>query len=97
MRFITLVAPKSDEGGTLNFHTLLDAPLKPLEELFRAKVIRLLVEEKLLPPERVQVLYSWKHSGFNVHAGERVPPEAKADLEALTPWLDWAWAKVKAS
>ena len=33
--------------------------------------------------ERVQVLYSWKHSGFNLHAGEQVPPEAKADLEAL--------------
>jgi hypothetical protein len=27
--------------------------LKPLEELFRAKVIHLLVEEKLLPPELV--------------------------------------------
>ena len=69
------------------FHTLPDAPLKPLEELFRAKVINLLVEEKLLPPERVQVLYSWKHSGFNVHAGERVPPEAKADLEALAQYI----------
>jgi len=26
---------------------------------------------------------SWKHSGFNLHAGEQVPPEAKADLEDL--------------
>ena len=65
------------------FHPLPEAPLKPLEELFRAKVIRLLVEQQLLPPERVQVLYSWKHSGFNVHAGARVPPEAKAQLEDL--------------
>ena len=43
--------------------------------------------EKLLPPERVQVLYSWKHSGFNLHAGERVPPEAKADLEDLAQYI----------
>jgi len=35
-----------------------DLALKPLEELFRAKVINLLVQEKLLPPERVQALYS---------------------------------------
>jgi len=70
-----------------NFHTLPDAPLKPLEELFRAKVIHLLVEEKLVPPKRVQVLYSWKHSGFNVHAGEPVPPEAKADLEDLAQYI----------
>ena len=68
-------------------HPLPDAPLKPLEELFRAKVINLLVEQKLLPAERVQVLYSWKHSGFNVHAGERVPPEAKADLESLAQYI----------
>ena len=69
--------------ATATFHPLPEAPLKPLEELFRAKVIRLLVEQQLLPPERVQVLYSWKHSGFNVHAGARVPPEAKAQLEDL--------------
>jgi hypothetical protein len=64
-----------------------EAPLKPLEELCRAKVISLLVEEKLLPPERVQVLYSWKPSGFSVHAGERVAPEAKADLEDLAQYI----------
>ena len=69
------------------FHPLPDTPLKPLEELFRAKVINLLVEQKLLPAERIQVLYSWKHSGFNVHAGERVPPEAKADLEDLAQYI----------
>jgi hypothetical protein len=46
-----------------------------------------LVEQKLLPPERVRVLYSWKHSGFNVHAGEQVSPEAKADLEDLAQYI----------
>lgn len=33
------------------------------------------------------MLYSWKHSGFNVHAGEPVPPEAKADLEDLAQYI----------
>ena len=64
-----------------------ETSLKPLEELFRAKIIRLLAAEKLLPPERVQVLYSWKHSGFNLHAGEPVPPEAKAGLEDLAQYI----------
>ena len=95
------VRPTGDTGGsrrtegqtlnpqlsTLDFHPAPDAPVKPLEELFRAKVINLLVEEKLLPPERVQVLYAWKHSGFNVHAGERIPPEASADLEDLAQYI----------
>jgi hypothetical protein len=73
--------------STFNFHALPDSPLKPLEELFRAKVINLLVEQRRLPAERVQVLYSWKHSGFNVHAGQIVPPEAKADLEDLAQYI----------
>jgi len=30
---------------------------------------------------------SWKHSGFNLHAGERVPPEANADLEGLAQYI----------
>jgi hypothetical protein len=77
----------NSEPSTLNFHPLPEAPIKPLEELFRAKVVYLLVEQKLLPPERVQVLYSWKHSGFNLHAGEPVPPEAKADLEDLAQYI----------
>src|SRR5512137_2926162 len=47
----------------------------------------MLVQEKLLPPERVQVLYSWKHSGFNLHAGEHVPPAHKADLEDLAQYI----------
>lgn len=42
------------------FLPLPESPLKPLEQLFRTKVIQLLVAEKLLPPERVQMLYSWK-------------------------------------
>ena len=69
------------------FHPLPDLPLKPLEELFRAHVLKLLVDLKLLPPERVQVLHSWKHSGFNVHAGEPVPPEHQAELEKLAQYI----------
>jgi len=30
---------------------------------------------------------SWKHSGFNLHAGEQVPPEAKADFEGLAQYI----------
>ena len=69
------------------FHPLPPLPLKPLEEIFRAHILKLLVTLKLLPPERVQVLLSWKHSGFNLHAGEPVPPENKAELEKLAQYI----------
>jgi hypothetical protein len=35
------------------FHVLLDASLKPLEDLFQARVIALLVDKSRLPPTRV--------------------------------------------
>jgi hypothetical protein len=72
-------------GGT--FHPLPPLPLKPLEELFRAHVLTLLVALRLLPPDRVQVLLSWKHSGFNLHHADPVPPENKAELEQLAQYI----------
>ena len=69
------------------FHPLPELPLQPLEELFRAHVLKFLVTLKLLCPERVQVLLSWKHSGFNVHHGDPVPPENKAELEKLAQYI----------
>jgi len=59
----------------------------PCEELFRAKVIRFLKGQNLLPPERARSLRSWVHSGFNVHAGDRVEPEAKAQLADLAQYI----------
>jgi hypothetical protein len=52
-----------------------------------AHVLKLLVHLKLLPPERLQALHSWKHSGFNVHSGDPVPPENKAELEKLAQYI----------
>jgi hypothetical protein len=38
------------------FHVLPDVTLRPLEELFRARVITFLVEKGLLPPKRANML-----------------------------------------
>jgi len=38
------------------FHVLPQVSLKPLEDLFRARVITFLVEKGLLPPERANIL-----------------------------------------
>ena len=54
------------------FYLLPDVSLKPLEELFRARVIRFLLDKGLLPPERARMLRGWVHSGFNVHRSRRV-------------------------
>ena len=65
------------------FHVMPETGLKPLEELFRARVIRFLVDKGLLPPERARMLRGWVHSGFNVHRGRRVLSRERKDMERL--------------
>ena len=48
-----------------------------LRELFEAEVFRFLREKELLGAERMQLIRSWRHSGFGVHMGEAFSP---ADL-----------------
>ena len=69
------------------FYVLPDVSLKPLEELFRARVITFLVDKGLLPPERAKMLRSWVHSGFNVHRSRRVLPDEREDLERLAQYI----------
>jgi hypothetical protein len=56
-------APSQADSPDATFHLLPECPIKPLEELFRAKVIRFLENRNLLPPERARSLRSWVHSG----------------------------------
>ncbi len=73
---------------SIGFVSLPEArPVKPLEELFRARVIKLLVAEKLLSPEQVKILDSWKRTGFSAHASKKIPPGATMDLEALAQYV----------
>ena len=69
------------------FYVLPDAGLKPLEELFRARVITFLVDKGLLPPARAEMLRGWVHSGFNVHRSRRVLPDEREDLERLAQYI----------
>ena len=65
----------------------MDVNVKPLEDLFQARVIAFLVGKGLLPPERVKMLRGWVHSGFNVYRSRRVAPEERVDLERLAQYI----------
>jgi hypothetical protein len=69
------------------FHIMPDVPLKPLEELFRARVLSFLVGKWLLSKERADMLMSWKHSGFNVHRSRRVESDERDDLVRLAQYI----------
>ena len=69
------------------FHVAPQTALKPLEEMFRARIITFLLEKRLLPPERARMLRGWVHSGFNVHRSNRVQPHQHEDLERLAQYI----------
>jgi hypothetical protein len=59
----------------------------PAEELFRHKVLSLLRRRGLLSEERIELLLSWRHSGFSVHNRVFAHPGQGRDLEALVRYM----------
>lgn len=58
------------------------ASLKPLAELFLARLLKLLVKERVIDDSFVAMLMKWKHtSGFNVDNSVRI---ARGDEKGIT-------------
>lgn len=55
--------------------------------LLRHKVLRFLARQGLLAPGRVDLLLSWRHSGFPVHNTVTVALDDGAGLERLARYL----------
>ena len=57
------------------------------EELFRHKVLALLRRRGLLSQERIELLLSWRRSGFSVHNRVFAHPGDGRDFEALVRYM----------
>jgi len=76
----------ADGGFTTDgaFHPLPTMSLAPIEELSRHRVLGMLRRKGLLPPERIKLIRSWAHSGFNVNASVRIVADDATGREKLT-------------
>lgn len=74
-----------DDDGT--WHPAPEIPHRVLEELFRTKIFAELLHHKLISPELVARMKSWKHTGFNVDASRTVAPENRAEREQLCQYV----------
>jgi len=61
------------------FYVMPRTDLKPLEEIFRAQVFRMLKKKDKITDEIINNLMGWRHSGFSMHNAVRV---ARDDVEA---------------
>jgi Putative transposase len=57
------------------------------EELFRHRVFRLLKRAHLLSDERIELLLSWKRSGFNIDDSVRIPAGEGKTLEHVARYM----------
>jgi hypothetical protein len=57
--------------------------LKYLEEIFRHKVFKMLLSKGKITQDLVNMLMSWRHSGFNVFCGPRIQPGEEEAMENL--------------
>jgi len=69
------------------FYVAPKVSTKPLEQLFRARVIKMLVEEEFLAEKLACKLLSWKHSGFSVHNGKPVKRGDDEGLERVAQYI----------
>ena len=60
---------------------------KPLEEIFRHKIFKMLFFKGKITQELVDMLMSWRHSGFNVFCGTRIQPGNEEAMENLARYI----------
>jgi len=58
-----------------------------LEELFRQKIFRLLLNEGRITEELIEKLGKWQHSGFHVFCGEPIEPGNETSMENLARYI----------
>jgi len=58
-----------------------------LRELFQVEVFRFLRERGLLSSERIELIRSWRHSGFDVFVGQPIAPDDRRALEHVARYL----------
>ncbi|MFC2171900.1 transposase zinc-binding domain-containing protein, partial [Acidobacteriota bacterium] len=77
-------------GGWVNNDTFVHAPpldRDALEELFRHRVFRMLLDEDAITPDVVESMLSWHHSGFDAFIGPEIQGRNLNALENLAEYI----------
>ncbi len=72
-------------NGTFVAMPQLDS--EPFEKLWQGKVFDLLLKRGKISESLVQQMFSWRHSGFNVHTAVRLGTDDLAGRERLAQYM----------
>jgi hypothetical protein len=71
-----------------SFYVMPDINLKPLQELFRAAVLKMLKKEGKIDDDFIRMLIQWRHvSGFNIHNGVKIDRKDEKGRESLAQYI----------
>ncbi len=73
------------ETGT--FYVMPEIDLKPLEDIFRASVFKMLKDEGKIDDVLINKLVCWRHSGFSVHNGVRIARDDEKGRDAMAQYI----------
>jgi hypothetical protein len=65
-----------------------DLDFAPLEGIFRDEVFRAFLKCDAITEERIELLRSWRHSGFGVDASRRMAQGDRDNLESVLQYID---------
>ncbi len=60
---------------------------KALEQIFRHKVLKMLLAKGKITQKMIGLLDKWRHTGFNVFAGPRILPRFEKSMENLARYI----------
>jgi hypothetical protein len=60
---------------------------KQIAELFRYKVLKMLLAKGKITPARIALMGPWRHTGFNVYVGPRILPWHSQSMENLARYI----------
>ena len=60
---------------------------KALEQIFRHKVLKMLLAKGKITQDMITLLDKWRHTGFNVFAGPRILPRNETSMENLARYI----------
>jgi len=63
------------------------ADTKALEQIFRHKVLKMLVAKGKITQHMIMLLDKWRHTGFNVFFGPRILPRQEKSMEILARYI----------
>ena len=58
-----------------------------LEQIFRHRVLKMLLAQRKIAAAIITIQDKWRHSGFNVYCGQRILPRQKSSMENLARYI----------